>query len=160
MSRVVVLGIGNLLLGDEGVGVHAVKGLIQRYDLDGDVEVIDGGTSGMELLPELEKVDYLIVIDALRIGKPPATVVRLEKDQVPAFFNTKLSPHQTGLSDVLAALAFKGAAPGHVVLIGMQPVALAPGMELSPAADARLDEVVRLVVAELAASGHPARLRA
>jgi hydrogenase maturation protease len=79
---------------------------------------------------------------------------------VPAFFKTKLSPHQVGLSDVLAALAFKSAAPGYVVLIGVQPVTLALGMELSPPVKARLDEVVDLVVAELAASGHPARLRA
>ncbi len=160
MSKVVVLGIGNVLLSDEGVGVHAVKALAQQYDLADDVHVVDGGTTGMELVPELDEVEHLIVIDALRIGQPPASIVRLEGDQVPAFFKTKLSPHQVGLSDVLAALAFKGSAPSHVVLIGVQPVTLSLGFELSHAVKARLDEVVSLVVSELAVSGHPARLRA
>ncbi len=160
MSKIVVLGIGNVLLSDEGVGVHAVKALLQRYDLSAGVEVVDGGTTCMELLPELEGAEYLIVVDAIRIGRPPGSIVRLEGDQVPAFFKTKLSPHHVGLSDILAALAFKGSVPSHVGLIGVQPVTLSLGMELSPEVKARLDEVVGLVVAELAASGHPARLRA
>lgn len=158
--RIVVLGIGNVLMQDEGVGVHAAKALLQHYDLAENVEVVDGGTTGMELLPLLEGVDHLIVVDAIRVGQPPASVVRLEGDQVPAFFKTKLSPHQIGLSDVLAALAFKGSAPGHVVLIGVEPVQLSLGLELSPEVKAHLDEVVNLVVAELATSGYPAKLRA
>jgi hydrogenase maturation protease len=69
---------------------------------------------------------------------------------VPAYFKTKLSPHQVGLSDVLAALAFKGTIPGQVVLIGVQPVKLSLGMDLSPEVNARLEEVVSMVQAELA----------
>jgi hydrogenase maturation protease len=156
----VVLGIGNVLMQDEGVGVHAVKALVHHYDLAENVEVVDGGTTGMELLPLLEGVDHLIVVDAIRVGQPPASVVRLEGAQVPAFFKTKLSPHQIGLSDVLAALAFKGSAPGHVVLIGVEPLQLSLGLELSPEVQARLGEVVNLVVAELATNGYPAKLRA
>jgi hydrogenase maturation protease len=156
----VVLGIGNVLMQDEGVGVHAVKALVQHYDLAENVEVVDGGTTGMELLPLLEGVDHLIVVDAIRVGQPPASVVRLGGAQVPAFFKTKLSPHQIGLSDVLAALAFKGSAPGHVVLIGVEPLQLSLGLELSPEVKARLGEVVNLVVAELATNGYPAKLRA
>jgi len=159
VSKAIVLGIGNVLLSDEGVGVHAVKALIEQYELGKDVEVVDGGTTGMELLPDLEGADHLVVIDAIRAGQSPASVVRLEGDQVPAFFKTKISPHQVGLSDVLAALAFKGHAPAHVVLIGVQPVTLTLGMQLSPEVNAQLDAVLNLVVAELAASGHPATLR-
>lgn len=158
-ARVVVLGIGNLLMSDEGVGVHAIKALVRNYDLDARVEVVDGGTTGMELLPELEDIGHLIVVDAVRFGQPPGSLVRFEGEQVPAFFKTKLSPHQIGLSDVLAALAFEGCAPGRIVLIGVQPVTLSLGMELSPEVEARLDEVVSLVVAELAAIGHPALSR-
>ncbi len=160
MSKAIVLGIGNVLLSDEGVGVHAVKALVQQYDLGKDVEVVDGGTTGMELLPDLEGADHLVVIDAIRAGQPRASVVRLEGDQVPAFFKTKISPHQVGLSDVLAALAFKGHAPAHVVLIGVQPVTLSLGMNLSPEVNARLDDVLTLVVRELATCGHPATARA
>jgi hydrogenase maturation protease len=160
VSKAIVLGIGNVLLSDEGVGVHAVKALVQQYNLGKDVEVVDGGTTGMELLPDLEGADHLVVIDAIRAGQPRASVVRLEGDQVPAFFKTKISPHQVGLSDVLAALAFKGHAPAHVVLIGVQPVTLSLGMNLSPEVNARLDDVLTLVVRELATCGHPATARA
>ncbi len=159
IMRVVVLGIGNVLMSDEGVGVHAVEALERRFILPKDVEVVDGGTTGMELLPDLEDAEQLIVIDAVRVGKPPASVVRLTGDDVPAFFKTKLSPHQIGLCDVLAALRFSGKEPGRVVLIRVQPVALELNMSLSPQVAARLDEVVDLVAAELSSIGRPAVAR-
>lgn len=151
--RVVVLGIGNSLMSDEGVGVHALAALEQRYEFADDVDLVDGGTTGMELLPDLEDADHLIVVDAVRVGKPPASVVRMSDEEVPAFFKTKLSPHQIGLSDVLAALRFSGREPGRVVLIGVQPVSMDLNMSLTPEVAARLDEVIGLVVAELAAIG-------
>jgi hydrogenase maturation protease len=154
--RVVILGIGNVLMSDEGVGVHAVTALQDRFRLPDGIAIVDGGTTGMELLPDLEDVDHAIVIDAVRVGQPPATIVRLAGDDVPAFFKTKLSPHQVGLCDVLAALRFSGHAPGRVVLIGVQPDSLAMGMELSPAVAGRIEAVLDLVVAELDALGlHP-----
>jgi len=159
VSKTVVLGIGNVLMSDEGVGVHAAKALVEQYDFSSDVEVVDGGTTGMELLPVLEGADSLVVIDAIRAGQPPASIVRLEGDEVPSFFKTKLSPHQVGLSDILAALAFKGCAPGRVVLIGVQPVTLTLGMQLSPQVEARLEDVLKLAVEELTACGHLATLR-
>ena len=113
----------------------------------------------MELLPTLEGVDLLIVVDAVRMGQPPASVHRLEGDQVPTFFKTKLSPHQVGLSDLLATLAFLGSTPERIVLIGVQPVSLSLGMELSPEVKAQLEEMVRLVVSELDESGFPSKLR-
>jgi hydrogenase maturation protease len=154
--RVVVLGIGNLLMSDEGVGVHAVRALEEQYVLLNSVKVVDGGTAGMELLPELEGADHLIVVDAIRAGQPPGGVVRLADEDLPALFKTKLSPHQIGLSDLLAALMFSGGAPGRIVLIGVQPASLDLSLDLSPCVAARLDEVVGLVVAELAAVGAPA----
>ncbi len=157
--RVVVLGIGNVLMSDEGIGVHAVEALQAHYDLSAEVEVIDGGTCGMELLPDLQGADHLIVVDAVRAGQPEAGIVRLEGDDVPAFFKTKLSPHQVGLSDVMAALRFGGGEPGHVVLIGVKPVVLELSMELSPAVAARVDEVVGMVVSELSAIGMAARVK-
>ena len=158
--RVVVLGIGNILLSDEGVGVRAIEELTRRYRLPAEILVIDGGTCGMELLDQLAGADLLLIADAVRVGQPPASVVRMADDEVPAFFKTKLSPHQVGLSDVLAALKFAGGAPKSVVLIGVQPVSLELDMALSPAVAARLDEVLDLVTAELAALGQPARRRA
>ena len=159
-SRIVVLGIGNVLLSDEGVGIHAIKCLVSRCDFADGVEVVDGGTTGMELLPQLEGIDQLIVVDAVRFGRPPASIVRLEGQQVPAYFKTKLSPHQVGLSDLLAALAFKGSPPGHVVILGVQPVSLSVGLELSAEVAARLEELTDLVAAELAANVNLLRIGA
>jgi len=147
--RIVVLGVGNTLLSDEGIGVRAIEKLQQDYLLPPEVVVVDGGTTGMEMLEDLSKCDHIIIIDAVRSGKAPASLVRLADEQVPVFFKTKLSPHQIGLSDVLATLAFIGEQPGGITIFGVEPVSLETGMELSPQVEARLPELMELVVTEL-----------
>ena len=157
--RVVVLGIGNILLSDEGVGVRVIERLDQTYRLPPEVEIIDGGTCGMEMLEQLEDLDALIVVDCVRFGQPPATPVLLRDDDVPVFFKTKLSPHQVSLSDVLASLEFTNRAPKRTVIIGMQPASRELGMELTPAVAARVDELLAMTVAELRAIGIEAEQR-
>lgn len=147
--RIVVLGVGNTLLSDEGIGVRAVEKLQQDYALPPEVVIIDGGTTGMEMLDDLSKSDHIIIVDAVRSGRPPASIVRLAGEQVPVFFKTKLSPHQIGLSDVLATLAFIGEAPGGITVIGVEPVSLETGMALSPQVEARMPELMDLLVTEL-----------
>lgn len=147
--RVVVLGVGNTLLCDEGIGVRAVEALQERYHLPHEVAVIDGGTAGMELLESLEDVDKLIIIDCVRVGRPPATVVRRIDDEVPQFFRTKISPHQIGISDVLAALQLRERFPKHLALIGIQPKSLDTGMELTPEIAATIPQVLAMTVEEL-----------
>lgn len=147
--RIVVLGVGNILLTDEGVGVRVVEALGERYRLPPEVELIDGGTCGMEFLEQLESLDALIVVDCVRCHQPPATPVLLTGEQVPVFFKTKLSPHQVGLCDVLASLELTGRAPRETVIVGMQPVSMELGMELSPEVAARLPELLAMTVAEL-----------
>lgn len=151
--RIVVLGLGSVLMRDDGIGVHLIRALSRDYDFADDVELIDGGTSGMELLPELAGCDRLIVIDAVRANLEPGAMVRLCDEQVPAFFKTKLSPHQAGLPDMLAALAFQGLTPGSVVLLGMQPANLSAGMNLSDVIAERLDALLDAVLHELADCG-------
>jgi hydrogenase maturation protease len=152
-SRIVVLGVGNLLMQDEGVGIHAVRLLRSGYHLLENVEVIDGGTSGLDLLPVIEDACHLIVIDALRCDRAPGTVVILRDEEVPAFFRTKLSPHQVGLADVLAMLSFKGTAPASVTLVGVVPSEMALGMELSPVVSQSMDQLIANVIDELARFG-------
>jgi hydrogenase maturation protease len=147
--RIVVLGVGNILLSDEGIGVRAIEKLQRDYLLPPEVVVIDGGTTGMEMLEDLSKCDHIIIIDAVRSGKAPASIIRLADEQVPVFFKTKLSPHQIGLSDVLATLAFIGEQPGGVTIFGVEPVSLETGMALTPQVEARLPELMDLVVTEL-----------
>ena len=157
LSRVLVLGAGNILLSDEGIGVRVVEALQRRYRVPEEVEILDGGTCGMDLLDIIAGRDHLILVDAVDTGSPPGTVVRLEGNQIPAVFRTKSSPHQLGLQDVLALLLLLDAAPAHVTVIGVQPASLDIGLELTPVIAARLDDMVEMVAGELAAIGLPAR---
>ncbi len=150
---IVVLGVGNVLMGDEGVGVHTLASLEQRYDFPQHVHCVDGGTSTHELLGDLENLDHLIVIDAVSAGLPPAGLVRLEDAAVPAAFTTKFSPHQVGIADLLATLTFLGRAPKHVVLLGCEPIELTLDLQLSPKVAARVPELCSQVLAELATMG-------
>jgi hydrogenase maturation protease len=151
--KVVVLGVGNTLRADEGIGVRVVEALERDYVLPGDVTAIDAGTSSMEMLEDLSHLDFLLVVDAIAAGKPPGTLVRLAGDEVPVFFRRNLSPHGIGLSDVLAALEFMGAEPRETVIIGVQPVSLELSTELTPTVAERLPELVAQAVAELSARG-------
>jgi hydrogenase maturation protease len=151
--RVVVLGIGNTILSDEGVGVHAAMALRQRYALPAGVEVIDGGTAGMELLDTLSGVDLLLVLDAVKARRAPGSLVCLTGAEVPVFFRSKLSPHQVSICDVLASLEFAGDAPRDLVLVGIEPESLELGLELTPTVARRVPEMVAQALAQLAARG-------
>ncbi|MBF0334067.1 MAG: HyaD/HybD family hydrogenase maturation endopeptidase [Alphaproteobacteria bacterium] len=151
--KVVVLGIGNILLSDEGVGVRAVDALVERWTLPPEVKVIDGGTMGMELLDHIAGAGHLVVVDAVRAHRPPGTVFKLTGDEVPAFFKTKLSPHQIGLSDVLATLILTDEQPVSLALVGVQPVTLGTNMALSPEVEAKIDEVIALIIEEIEGQG-------
>jgi hydrogenase maturation protease len=159
LVKAVVLGIGNTILTDEGVGVRAAEALQERYELPDTVEIIDGGTSGMELLGPLSGTDVLVVLDAVKAGHAPGTVVRLGGSEVPVFFRSKLSPHQVSICDVLAGLEFSGDLPGDIVLIGVEPQDMDLGLELTPAIAARVPEMVDMAVAELSARGIEAKER-
>lgn len=151
--KAVVLGVGNILLADEGVGVRAVEALERDYVLPDAVTVVDAGTSGMEMLEDLSHLDFLLVVDAIAAGQPPGTLVRLAGDEVPVFFRRNLSPHGIGLSDVLAALEFMGAEPRETLILGVQPVSMALSTELTPVIAARVPALVAMAVEELTARG-------
>lgn len=153
-GRVVVLGVGNILLTDEGVGVRAVEKLQREFVLPAEVEAIDGGTSGMELIEDLAHASHLIIVDAVRTGRPAASIVRIAGAEVPVLFRTRMSPHQVGLPEVLAALQLTGETPGSTVVIGVEPVSLEPGIELSAPVAAQLAAVVARVTEELHALGY------
>lgn len=151
--KAVVLGVGNTILADEGVGVRVVEALERDYVLPEGVVAIDAGTSGMEMLEDLSDLDFLLVVDAIAAGKTPGDLVKLSGDEVPVFFRRNLSPHGIGLSDVLASLEFLGAEPKETVILGVQPVSLELSTELTPTIAARVPELVAQVVAELSQRG-------
>jgi hydrogenase maturation protease len=149
--RVVVLGVGNTLMRDEGLGVRCIEELERTKVLDADVVVIDGGTSTHELMDDLQNLDILVIVDATATGKPPGTIVRLEGSSIPSAFSNKLSPHQHGINDLLAALTLLGRSPAKLVLFGVEPCVMELGMELSPVVSATIPELCARVAREVGA---------
>ena len=151
--RILVLGIGNILLEDEGIGVRVIEELQRRFHLPAEVTAMDGGTVGMALLGDLLDKDYLIIVDAVRTEQPPTTVIRLVDAEVPAFFQNTISPHQLGVSELLAALKLAGGGPEHIVLIGVVPESTELSLDLSAAMCQQVDHLVGRVGSELTRLG-------
>ena len=154
-SPVLMLGMGNLLLEDEGLGVRALEVLQQRYEIPTEVELLDGGTTGMGLLDDISGREHLIVLDAVQTGDPPGTLVRLAGDDVPVYFSMRISPHQLGLSDVLATLELSGEKPAEVVVLGLVPQSLEMSLELSELISGKLGDLAGAAVRELERLGYP-----
>lgn len=147
--RVLVLGIGNLVMSDDGVGVQVVQHLQREYRFADNVEIMDGGTLGLDLLPKLEGIDHLIVVDAVETGRRPGTCVRLAGEELPIALETKLSPHQMGLKDLLSVARLLGHSPAEMVLIGVQPGSIEMGTELTPEIEVMLPVLVGNILNEL-----------
>jgi hydrogenase maturation protease len=159
-AKTLILGVGNLLLSDEGVGLRVVERLVVMYDLPEEVQALDGGTLGLDLLYYLEgadglPVENLLIVDAVQMGKEPGTLLRLEGDEVPSFLSIKISPHQVGIPDMLFAAKLKDLYPRNVVLWGIQPGTLEVGLDLSPPVAAQVDVLVEKILEELAHWGSP-----
>lgn len=144
-----VLGLGNILLSDDAVGVRVAERLLDEYSFPPEVQVMDGGTLGLDLLAYVQDADRLVVVDALNIRDKPGTVARLVDDEVPAFLAPKISPHQMGLVDLLAASRLSGHFPDELVLWGVQPESLELGLGLSPTVAAQVESLVKHVLDEL-----------
>jgi hydrogenase maturation protease len=148
-SAILVLGIGNLVMSDDGAGVRVVQELQKRYRFPSYVEIMDGGTLGLDLLPKLEGIGRLLVVDAVETGGEPGTLVRLSGEELPIALQTKVSPHQMGLKDLLAVAELMGHTPREMVLVGIQPAGIGMSAELSPQVAGQLDEMIADVVAKL-----------
>ncbi len=158
--KTLVLGLGNILLSDEGVGVHIVRLLQERYEFPQEVDLMDGGTLGLDLLPYVEDAQRLLIVDAVQMDAPAGTVARLEGDEVMAIFRTPISLHQMGVNDLLAAARLLDRYPEQVVLWGIQPAVLDVGLELSPPVAAQVETLAQNVLAELQQWGiQPTRRR-
>lgn len=151
--NVLVLGVGNVLLSDEGAGVRVVERLLQSHRFPPQVELLDGGTMGLELLPWLEERSHLLIVDAIRSSDAPGSVVVRHLADPPSYFRQKISPHQIGLSELLAVASLQGCLPGSVTLIGIVPVDLETGIDLSPQGEAAVMQAANEVAAALAGLG-------
>jgi len=143
MNRhVLVLGIGNILNSDEGVGVHAVREMQQSFAAVDGVELLDGGTLGLSLLPLIEEATHLLLLDAIDAGRPAGTIIELDKEQIPLLGKLRLSQHQLTFQEVMGLALIRGKLPVHLHLIGIQPASLAIGVGLSQEVRAALPDML------------------
>ena len=151
-ERIVVLGIGNVLWADEGFGVRCVEALQALWDFAPHVQLIDGGTQGLYLIPQVTAARRLLILDAVDYGLAPGTLKLVENDQVPRFLGAKkMSLHQTGFQEVLALAQMTDSFPDEVLLIGCQPEQLEDyGGSLRPCVKAALDAAVPIALERLA----------
>ena len=151
-KNVIILGVGNLILKDEGVGVHVVKEMENR-ELPPGVEVIDGGTATMDLLSIIHESEKIIVIDALTSGGQPGTIYRCLPEELMDAHERPLSLHQVDLLDVLLMARQLG---GHVsvVIIGVEPKEISCGMELTTEVKAAVPKVIKAIFKELKGMGY------
>ena len=143
------MGIGNLIMSDDGAGVKVIQHLAENYRFPPEVTVLDGGTLGLDLLPRLEGIDRLLIVDAVETGNAPGSLIRLSGEEIPIVMETKLSPHQMGLKDLIAISVLQGVKPPEMVLLGVQPETIELGLDLSPAVEEQFDELINKVIQEL-----------
>ena len=148
-----VIGLGNVVMSDDGLGVHAVNRLQARFDLGGGVEVVEGGTAGLLLLPYLADSRRVIIVDAIDVGERPGTLVRLDGADWASAFLVRLTPHDVGLVDLLGAAEISGSWPEELVLHGAQPACTTIGTELTEAVEAAVDPLIEAIVTDLARWG-------
>jgi len=147
--KTLIIGVGNLLLSDEGVGIHVAQRLIREYALPEEVLVLDGGTLGLDLLYYLEGIENLLLVDAVLMNQEPGTLKRMVDDEVPSYMSFKMSPHHIGIPDMLFAAKLKGLYPPNVVLWGIQPGVVDIGLDLSEPVSAQVDTLLDNITQEL-----------
>ena len=152
-TPLLVLGLGNVLLEDDGVGGAAVAILLDRYEAPRGVRVLDGGTLGLSLLPHLQDAETVILVDAIRADGAPGDFVRLDGDDVAPAVATRLSPHQVGVADLLDGARWLGRYPDRVVLLGLVPESMELVVGVSPRVRAALSDLVERIVDEARALG-------
>ncbi|HYL56530.1 MAG TPA: HyaD/HybD family hydrogenase maturation endopeptidase [Gemmatimonadales bacterium] len=158
-SKAVVIGLGNPLMGDDGLGIAALERLRARWDVPSQVELVDGGTWGMNLLPLIEDADQVLLIDAITAGSEAGMQVVVPRARLPRYLATKISPHQVDLRDVLALAELRGTLPEETIAIGLEPAGIEFGNELSDEVRSRLDDLVDTVVRQLESWGHACTCR-
>lgn len=158
-APLLVLGLGNVLCGDDGAGVLAVAELERRYRIPDGVRVADGGTLGLALLSWIDRDQDLILVDAVAADRPVGSLVRLSGEEAGAAARERLSCHQIGVADLLDALRLTNRLPRRLLLLGVVPGRLELGLERSPEVLAALPRLVDAVAEEARRLGYDLRPR-
>ncbi|MFK9093348.1 HyaD/HybD family hydrogenase maturation endopeptidase [Bacillus salipaludis] len=149
VQKIIILGIGNTLFSDEGVGIHLLPLLEETLKDYENIEIVEGLTDGMKLLGPVEDAENLIIIDAINAGKAGGTIITLKGDEIPAYFGIKMSIHQLGFQEVLLAAKMRERYPKQIVMFGMQPTSLQLGIGLTETNQSKLKELANVVVEQV-----------
>ena len=149
-DQITILGVGNILLRDEGVGVRVIEELKKSYIFPENVRVVDGGTQGLWLLSTIQESDHLIIIDAVLGGGAPGSFYRLERADLPKGLRVKQSAHDSDLVEALNLCSLVEKEPKTVVVIGIEPLDISPfGLDLSPEIEKKIDDIMGMVITEV-----------
>ncbi|MBM4326097.1 MAG: HyaD/HybD family hydrogenase maturation endopeptidase [Deltaproteobacteria bacterium] len=153
-EKIAVLGVGNILLTDEGIGVRVVEELGHRYAFPENVQLVDGGTQGLWLMSTIHESDHLIVVDAVLNRGEPGTLYRLEREDLPKGIRAKQSAHDSDLVEALNLCRLLDMGPKSVVVVGVEPEDIRTvGIELTPTLAGKMDEIIDRVLEELKTLG-------
>jgi len=155
-AEILVLGVGNPLLGDEGLGPQVIHELQGAYRFPPEVRLLDGGTAGLSLLSEVTAVQRLLVVDAVQTGAAPGTIVLLEENALRGARRILIGPHEIGVQELLAAARFHGG-PRETVLFGIEPERMELALGLSSSVAKSLPKLMAAVIQRLASWGVEAR---
>lgn len=147
--KLLVLGIGNIVMNDDGAGVLAVQRLMEEFGNSEDLLLLDGGTLGLDLLGYLEDAESVIIADAVNFDLEAGTVVRVEGEDIDLVFENRLSPHQMGMKDVLLTAELMGIRPKKITLFGIQTESIMMDMTLSEKVAASMDKFVNSIREEI-----------
>lgn len=150
-NNILVLGLGNILMSDDGAGVEAAIRLQKLFASIPGLSIVDGGTLGLDLLPMIEDSTHLLVIDAVvkSDGAQPGEIVRIDGEEISAFFSAKISPHQMGMKDLFFCARLQGRMPEHAVLLGVTAGSLDVGVGLTPPVEDAMAALEEAAVEEL-----------
>lgn len=156
---VLVLGLGNVLLADDGVGAAVLDRLERDYHIPTEVRLVEGGTLGLSLLDEIAEARHVILVDAVATDAPPGSLVRLDGADVIDAVRDRLSVHQVGVADLLNAARLIGRYPASVVLLGLVPGRIGLGVGRTREVDAAIDALVSAILREVETLGYQLVLR-
>lgn len=148
-TKILLLGLGNIVMRDDGVGVHVVNAIKESYTFTPEVEVLDGGTLGLDLLHFFEGREKILIIDAVNFRKEPGYIGTLEDDAIPSSLFAKLSVHHIGLSDLLFAAKLKDLTPSKMRLIGIEPEVVELGLEMTDTIRSKMKDLIALTIKTL-----------
>ena len=146
---VTVLGLGNILMTDEGIGVHSVLEFERRYAVPPYVQIVDGGAAGLDLIPFIEGREKVLMVDAVNFDQEPGFIDTIENDAIPVRIATKASMHHVGLMDVLSIVKLSGNYPKDICIIGIQPKSLELGLEITDQIREKMDPMVNRIAEKL-----------